>query len=304
MNSPYDALAVFTKFVGSPNDALEIIAKCVNSPTDVLQFINQLMSTPANAVEIVNKFMNSPAEAMKMLNDLVNTTMVDSTTKIESGNVISMNSTLDTLSTTATTTTKSSEISTSDFVTDTINYTKSVSNPIVRNLLESVHGDHLNTMLKQQNPKSDTHQSAEKYAEYSDSEPKMQTSALESIISNAINIEYNINGREPSINRELNDSETAKLNELIVAYKALFVPLDEDITPLVTNRNEHSNKVNSFLAYLLAMLFLNSTLVVFLLCQISPSKSIRIKLLIIEQKAPLFLLLKCNWFLLCLGLWL
>jgi len=33
--------------------------------------------------------------------------------------------------------------------------------------------------------------------------------------------------------RELNDSERAKLNELIVANKALLAPLDDDITNLV-----------------------------------------------------------------------
>lgn len=34
-------------------------------------------------------------------------------------------------------------------------------------------------------------------------------------------------------NRELNDAERAKLNELIVAHKALLAPLDEDISNLV-----------------------------------------------------------------------
>lgn len=33
--------------------------------------------------------------------------------------------------------------------------------------------------------------------------------------------------------RELNDAERAKLNELIVANKALLAPLDDDITNLV-----------------------------------------------------------------------
>lgn len=33
--------------------------------------------------------------------------------------------------------------------------------------------------------------------------------------------------------RELNDSERAKLNELIVANKALHAPLDDDITNLI-----------------------------------------------------------------------
>lgn len=252
MNSPYDALTVFTKFMGSPTDALEIIAKCVNSPSDVLQFIQQLMSTPSNAVEIVNKFLNSPAEAMKMLNDMVNTTMVDSTTKAENVDLTNLNTPNDT-------------------VTDTMFYAKNVSSPMVRNLLESTHGDTINnfrndkmnlaSMENASNEEDEEEQQQQHQHQHHECQEQQlenvemtatRSNTLEYIINDAINIEFN--AREINTNRELNDSETAKLNELIVAYKALFVPLDEDITPLVNNRNEHSSKVNlifcfSFLNY-------------------------------------------------------
>lgn len=58
---------------------------------------------------------------------------------------------------------------------------------------------------------------------------------MESILCKAIKLEFsafsslgaNLN------NRELNDSERAKLNELIVASKALHAPLDDDISTLI-----------------------------------------------------------------------
>lgn len=226
MNSPYDALTVFTKFMSSPNDALEIIAKCVNSPTDVLQFAQQLMSTPSNAVEIVNKFLNSPAEAMKLLNDMVNNTaIVDSTTKME--NVDFTNC-----------------LQSNDTITDTMFYTKSVSSPMVRNLLESTNNKIPNSNISLRNKTEKVDVVDNLLREEATADPSIQQeplTTLEYIINEAIHIEFNV--MESNTKRELNDSETAKLNELIVAYKALFVPVDEDITPLLNNRNDHSDKV-------------------------------------------------------------
>lgn len=72
MNSPFNALTVFTKFMSSPTDALEIISKVVSSPQDVLQFIKNLMDSPENAMDIMNKFINTPAEALRMLNQILN----------------------------------------------------------------------------------------------------------------------------------------------------------------------------------------------------------------------------------------
>lgn len=73
MNSPFDALTVFTKFMSSPTDALEIISKIVSSPQDVVQFIRNLMECPEDALDIMNKFMNTPAEALRIINKIFNT---------------------------------------------------------------------------------------------------------------------------------------------------------------------------------------------------------------------------------------
>lgn len=231
MNSPYHALTVFTKFMASPTDALEIIAKCVNSPADVLQFIQQLMVSPNNAIEIVNKFMNSSSgEAMKMLNDMVDITMVDSTTttttKMESSDLSNLLA-----SSESATEVRPAEIMPNDIVADTLYYTKEISSPTVQHLLQSVHGESTH---------GDTKRSEQCGKDSDDTGMNERPNTLQAIISDAIKIEYNWNSKESNVNRELNDSETAKLNELIVAYKALFVPLDEDITPL----SETPNKVH------------------------------------------------------------
>ncbi|XP_063989220.1 nuclear hormone receptor HR96 [Diachasmimorpha longicaudata] len=61
------------------------------------------------------------------------------------------------------------------------------------------------------------------------------SNSIESILCEAIKLEfsaYSCLGNNQS-NRELNDAERAKLNELIVANKALQAPLDDDITTLL-----------------------------------------------------------------------
>lgn len=92
MNSPFDALTVFTKFISSPTDALEIISKVVNSPEDVLQFIKNLMETPENGIDIMNKFMNSPAEALRLINQLFTATNDSSSPIIPETGVLVNNS--------------------------------------------------------------------------------------------------------------------------------------------------------------------------------------------------------------------
>lgn len=64
----------------------------------------------------------------------------------------------------------------------------------------------------------------------------VQPNSIESILCEAIKLEYdNYNIISNSSNRELNDSERAKLNELIVANKALYAPVDEDLSSLISD---------------------------------------------------------------------
>ncbi|KAF5288630.1 hypothetical protein FQA39_LY15325 [Lamprigera yunnana] len=64
----------------------------------------------------------------------------------------------------------------------------------------------------------------------------IEANSIESILCEAIKLEfeaYTSISQCQSSSRELNDAERAKLNELIVANKALLMPLDDDINNLV-----------------------------------------------------------------------
>lgn len=267
MNSPYHALSVFTKFMASPNDALEIIAKCVNSPASVLHFLQQLMLTPDSSIDIVNRFMNEPAEAMKMLNELVGISMVDSTTKMDCNDLNNLMAPPPPSSSDPSTGIRPNEFVPNNTVNDTLFCMKSVSSPTVRNLLEAEYGEPSSQPCKMSDlkltptaeplePMTDENCDNKNDGNGGDDSTDVKNNGgganinnehlntLESLISNVIKIEYNC--RESSISRELNDSETAKLNELIVAYKALFVPLDEDISPLVKQRTDLTKNVSLY----------------------------------------------------------
>lgn len=223
MNSPVNALKVFTKFMGNPTDALEIIAKCVNSPVDVLQFIQQLMSTPEDAVEIMNKFMDSPAEAMKMLNDLANSSLVDSTTKSDSedtGIVPPISSMLQ----------SSNSIENpneSNCTNCNHSSSKSFKNDQIEVVNENFEGKikfvSLEKLINGNYDKTDN--------------VKANVNPFDAAIHDAISMEYQISLPIHS-NFELNETEKAKLKELVIAYEALYIPLDEDIS-LVTSDQDH-----------------------------------------------------------------
>lgn len=258
MNSPFDALTVFTKFMSSPTDALEIIAKIASSPGEVLQFIQQLMNSPEDALQIMNKFMNSPAEALKMLNKMVNNPSIDSTTHPRDDHCTAG----------VVATSNAEEINDHDekSIKDTHPMIKSIldsnnsdsakkddeSSPLTsitcdknRTLLTNGINDsndnnnnHTNTT---DGNKTDENWNGNGASETIRSllqdindEPVLPNS-LESVICEAINLEYDaysLMAQANSNNRDLNEAERAKLNELIVANKALYAPLDEDLSGL------------------------------------------------------------------------
>lgn len=75
------------------------------------------------------------------------------------------------------------------------------------------------------------------------------------ILCEAIKLEFETYTSLTQINsssRELNDAERARLNELIVANKALLAPLDDYITGLVNDENGF--KVISFHSFSVSIL--------------------------------------------------
>lgn len=242
MNSPFDALTVFTKFMSSPTDALEIIAKIASSPGEVLQFIQQLMNSPEDALQIMNKFMNSPAEALKMLNKMVNNPSVDSTTQSKdeslNGGYHSDNSTphennpmiKSMLSSNSTPHHLSIEAEDDQHLTTTnIHFNKNNNFKIPSQTYEkkSCMNSTPVACTDAQRDSSETIRSI--LQEVSDDQ--IESNTLESVICEAIKLEYDPIPAN-SNSRDLNDAERAKLNELIVAFKALYAPLDEDLTGL------------------------------------------------------------------------
>lgn len=66
----------------------------------------------------------------------------------------------------------------------------------------------------------------------------IEANSIESILCEAIKLEYEAYtsmGTYQSTSRDLNDAERAKLNELIVANKALLTPVDDDLSSLISN---------------------------------------------------------------------
>ena len=66
----------------------------------------------------------------------------------------------------------------------------------------------------------------------------IEPNSIESILCEAIKLEYEAYSSIAqchSNSRELNDAERAKLNELIVANKALVTPLDDELNSLIGN---------------------------------------------------------------------
>lgn len=260
MNSPFDALTVFTKFMSSPTDALEIIAKIASSPGEVLQFIQQLMNSPEDALQIMNKFMNSPAEALKMLNKMVNNPSIDSTTHPRDDHCTAG------IAATATDTEEIYEHEKS--IQDSHPMIKSIldnnnsdsvkkddkdGSPATsitcdknRKLVSDNNTNDDNNNNTNNTSKNDGNKTDENWNENGASETirsllqdindePVLPNSLESVICEAINLEYDAYSsmaQANSNNRDLNEAERAKLNELIVANKALYAPLDEDLSGL------------------------------------------------------------------------
>lgn len=231
MNSPLDALTVFTQFMSSPTDAIQVISKIVSSPKDVLQFMQQLMNNPADALQIMTKFMNSPAEALRLINKMMNQSEVDSTTTpaTPAANSIDKNN---------------------------LNDEISLTNPMIKAMLGLFRNDNQpintpstttsNTITCDSTPVVENEKKTEKWKVTDVTEDVLQAveqapivpHSIESILCEAIKLEYesysNLNLTN-STSRELNDAERAKLNELIVSNKALYAPVDDDLSTLISD---------------------------------------------------------------------
>lgn len=272
MNSPFDALTVFTKFMSSPTDALEIISKIANSPGDVLQFMQQLMSSPEDALDIMNKFMNSPAEALRMINKMVNY-KVDSTTETCESNrqafantsgYTMINSVLNSVQSPSSTATLSPDNAATPAGPSRAAHEATIQSP------SNIYSEPSETKTTSQ---VQTEATDEAVAGSSTSGPGMvygqagcskeegtkniledvenrpiQPNSIESALCEAIKLEYETFSSIPqnyTENRELNDTEQTKLSELIVASRALYYPLDDDMASMASEEVKVKSDNNS-----------------------------------------------------------
>lgn len=225
IHSQKDAMRFIGHFIGAPGDALKIIAKLMDSPVNALNVFTKFMCSPTDALELIAKCVNSPAEVLHFVRQLMSSpeSAMETLNRFLSSPAEAMKMLNDMVNTT--------------FADST---TKPENAPAVP---EEGDADNRGSMIKSLIDTLKADPQVESAKCEADVDRPAQHNSLESVISDAINMEYNLYNREANLNRELNDAETAKLNELIVAYKALFVPLDEDITPLVLYGSDVNEKV-------------------------------------------------------------
>lgn len=259
MNSALDALSVFIQFMSSPTDALQIINKIMHSPNEVLQFIQQLVNQPQDALDIMTKFMNEPAQALKMINRMMNEdtnsnelngdhSEQERLRKSVEGNLIKS---------IITTNTMEGATSSLDGTPQTFNPFNSYAHlsyapsQCAEQLSITTSGiPQINTAAyhSQEPPKTNTIDNDNRTNNTASDITRdileqvenktIQPNSIESILCEAIKLEYDCFTLVSQINttsRELNDSERAKLNELIVANKALYDPVDEDWANLISD---------------------------------------------------------------------
>ncbi|XP_012287620.1 uncharacterized protein LOC105703662 [Orussus abietinus] len=113
-----------------------------------------------------------------------------------------------------------------------------IENPILTNLITGNHPNECTNKIKiptTLKDKNDSDNDVTKDVLQDVQRIPIAANSIESILCEAIKLEFSaysaFGGNQTS--RELNDAERAKLNELIVANKALLAPLDDDLTNLV-----------------------------------------------------------------------
>ncbi|CRL05937.1 CLUMA_CG019099, isoform A [Clunio marinus] len=225
MSSPIDALSVFTQFMASPTDALQLIFKIMSSPKDVLQFMTELTKSPQDALEIMKRFMSRAGVADTLAG--INQMMIKSTnsSEVNSDSESASNMIKAMLEVNSVDSPNSSIASPSSF--------QSVRTP---NSIASNEHDTNN---------NDYHHNTEKLLneichdiyKHKSTTSSSERNPFDLILNEAIMLEYEtpqmITQMKCATTRELNDVEMMKIQELLDSNKALYAPVDEDLSSLV-----------------------------------------------------------------------
>ncbi|CAO1442575.1 unnamed protein product [Diamesa hyperborea] len=240
MNSPLDALSVFTQFMSSPTDALQIITKVMSSPSDVLTFMQELTNRPQEALDIMNKFMQSPAEALQLINKMINHTCSVENHHINGQNDCCMenetiklilnkspSSSIPSPSSSSSTTTTQQQQQQQQHVGTSVHISNSPQS------LPEAHYHEAEYNNKSYLDYQKTSELLEEVVRDINEQPSQSggSKCIDSIICEAIKLEYDA-PQMHSTNFELNESENAKIEELIISNKALQTPVDTDLTEI------------------------------------------------------------------------
>lgn len=234
MSSPLDALTVFTQFMSSPTDALQIIFKIISSPKDVLQFMTELTKAPQDALEIMGRFMASPGDTLAGINRMIIKAAApaepqgnEATSSDSNENMIKS-----ILEVNSVASPNSSVASPSSSFQSVITESSPQSVPSVNADYDSNNNNN-NTDDYQQNTMKLLNEIIE---DTSEKDTSFHANSIDSIINEAIKLEYDtpqMVSHMRSTNRELNEVEIMKIQELIDSNKALYAPVDEDLSNLV-----------------------------------------------------------------------
>lgn len=237
--SPLDALTVFSKFLNSPTDALHIIFKVMSSPNDVLKFMTELTNSPHNALDIMSRFIPAPRETIQGINSLINPAKT-----AESAESETIKSMLDVSS---------------------IDSPNSIASPTPSTSSSSIHSSTQMADSDSNNNNNDTdyqHMTAtilrEITCDLSGKQTSFKGNSIDQIINEAIKLEYTTPqiAHMQNASRELNEIELMKIQELLDANHALYLPIEDDHlsflgfgddSPIkVTFRNIHLNNFFKF----------------------------------------------------------
>lgn len=219
MSSPLDALSVFTQFMASPTDALQMIFKIMSSPKDVMQFMSDLAQAPHESKEVMKRFRSNQGDSLNGLTRILRQSMSSESqtnedsnndmikTILEVSSVDSPNSSVDSLSSAfqSARTPNSPQVVPSDYDVNNNNYHQDTSK-----MLNEIYEDINNSPY--------------------------QNNSIDSIINEAIKLEYETPQTASQMaapNRDLIDIEVYKIQELVDSNKALYAPVDEDMTALM-----------------------------------------------------------------------
>lgn len=229
MSSPLDALSVFTQFMASPTDALSIIFKVMSSPKDVLQFMTELTKSPQDALLIMKRFMSSGPEDIAGITRMMKGGSNSSDAHSSDGSCDHSSEMIKAMLELS-----SSVDSPNSSVASPSSAFHSVRVPNSPQSLPSTFGSEFDTNNNdyQENTNKLLNEISQ---DINQKHSPYNANSIDSIINEAIKLEYGTPQVISKMSRELNDVEIIKIQELIDSNKALYAPVDEDLSNLVLN---------------------------------------------------------------------